>query len=191
MATLERMNTSYSSRSRPSKSWGGKFRQLWSGKSSSKKDKAPVNLLGDFGDDTPVLRRRNTTMGMTGAQQRNFISIGNANSRVNHDMNHMNHGSPVSPTIAVKTISAEEFCSSPKNAICELCEGNRLKIARVQREIEKMRDLIINDPIVALAPPEGEVVSPEIAELVDESVKLRITIDSLMRFQSFEIADSR
>eukprot|EP00171_Calliarthron_tuberculosum_P009809 IDg9809t1 len=65
---------------------------------------------------------------------------------------------------------------------CKRCAARRLRLGEIRSEFERLRSQIISDDIVSMAPcdPDAE---PEVVELIQESAKLRITIDTLMRFQ--------
>lgn len=78
-----------------------------------------------------------------------------------------------------------------RGKLCAHCEERRVQLAKLSAQIERLREVIISDSIVTLEPPEdtGDI-SPEVLELAAESVKLRITLDALCRFQMFTLANS-
>lgn len=64
-----------------------------------------------------------------------------------------------------------------------------MRVTKLSREVDALRKHIINDIIVTMEPPPDADVSDEVHELIAESVKLRITLDALCRFQQFANAE--
>lgn len=160
MPTLERLNTDIGSRKRENKgNWqklGGAARRFLAGRNKSRS-----NTLINGGNKDGIVSHTVSSVGLTEKERARFMT---------------------------KQSAEVEVFSRPEPAPCnrqwcERCEERRTKLARLQREIDRMRHIIINDDIVTLEVPPGTGVTPEVLELAQESAKLRITIDSLMRFQ--------
>lgn len=176
MATLERLNTPIISntRKRSTNKGGGNWGKIGGaarrflvggGRKSHSNNNVITSVMLESGRMDGIVSHSVSSVGLT-EKERQRYNI----ARLASDVEVFN----ISPNIN---------CSTSARHWCERCEERRTKLARLQREIDRMRHLIINDDIVTLEVPSDTVVSPEVLELAQESAKLRITIDSLMRFQ--------
>ncbi len=171
MTTLERLNTDIGAAKRGASkggNWGrigGVARRLLVGgaRKTRPSDVIITSAMLDGGRTDPIVSQTVSSVGLTEKERQRYDI-----ERLASDVEVFN--------------VATTNCSSSRHW-CERCEERRTKLARLQREIDRMRHLIINDDIVTLEAPANSVVSPEVLELAQESAKLRITIDSLMRFQ--------
>lgn len=175
MATLERTNTDIGARKssvNKGGNWGrigGAARRFLVGRGNKKNRSGIITtsmLDRGVGRNDAIVSHTVSSVGLTEKERQRYNM-----SRLASDVEVFN-----------VSVSNSKGCNSPRHW-CERCEQRRAKLARLQREIDRMRHLIINDDIVTLEVPSDTVVSPQILELAQESAKLRITIDSLMRFQ--------
>ena len=70
---------------------------------------------------------------------------------------------------------------------CVRCAGRKQRISAINREFQQLRELLITEKSVlnvCSSPAGNEIASSgEELELIQEGAKLRLTIDTLMRFQ--------
>lgn len=78
--------------------------------------------------------------------------------------------------------SLEHTEEESRGGNCAKCDARRRRLDEIRAEFERLRTHIISDDVVEMTTPYGET-EPELVELAQESARLRITIDSLMRFQ--------
>lgn len=85
------------------------------------------------------------------------------------------------------TAFIQERSENTEGHECEHCASRRSKIKAMQQEFQQLRELLITKKSVLEIPDsaqtEKDAASPEELALIQESAKLRITIDTLMRFQ--------